>query len=78
MMIDVFHAENAQVELEKIKALIALMQNATDDYARVKGPFQTGFDMICMNLATVFEMVDRLNANLTEVVDEAYRKTPGD
>ena len=56
MMIDVFHAENAQVELEKIKALVALMQNATDDYARVKGPFQTGFDMICMNLATVYEL----------------------
>ena len=72
-MIDVWHAEDAQTQVEKIKALVSLIQTATEDYARVKGPFQSGFEMLCINLSNTFDLLDKLNTDLGEAVDAAYK-----
>ena len=71
--------EQTQGELEKVKALVNLIQDYAEEPARIKGTFKNDFEMIVANLAIVYDMVYRLSADLDRAVEGAYRhKKPGD
>ena len=71
--------EDTTAELEKAKALVALIQSGTDDYASIDGPFKSGFEMVCTNLSTLYDILYRLVEYLDNAVDDAYRHIkPGD
>ena len=68
--------EDTAAELEKAKALVALIQSGTDDYASIDGPFKSGFEMICTNLSTLYDILYRLTEDLDKAIDAEYH--PGD
>ena len=76
-MIDLM--EQTQGELEKVKALVNLIQDYAEEPARIKGTFKNDFEMIVDGLSIVYDTVYRLSADLDKAVDDAYRhKKPGD
>ena len=68
--------EDTAAELEKAKALVTLIQSGTDDYASIDGPFKSGFEMICTNLSTLYDILYRLTEDLDNAIDAEYH--PGD
>ena len=71
--------EQTQAELDKVKALVNLIQDYAEEPARIKGTFKNDFEMIANNLSIVYDMVYRLSAELEKAIDDAYRdRKPGD
>lgn len=71
--------EQTQAELEKVKALVNLIQDYAEEPARMKGTFKNDFGTILINLSIVYDMVYRLSADLDRAIEDAYRhKKPGD
>lgn len=75
-MNNIYILEDTAAELEKAKALVALIQSGTDDYANSDGPFKSGFEMICTNLSTLYDILYRLTEDLDKAIDAEYH--PGD
>ena len=75
IMTDVYHVENTQAELEKINALVNLLHETAEAASREPGTYQTTFASLSLNLLNVFDLLYQLRADLSKVVDEAY-KTP--
>ena len=71
--------EQTQAELEKVKALVNLIQDYAEEPARMKGTFKNDFGTILINLSIVYDMVYNLSADLDKAIEDAYRhKKPGD
>ena len=72
MKIDVYHAENAQAELEKIAALVNMLQEFTEECSKEAGTYQQEFNLLNLNLMNVYDLLYQLRADLTKVIDAAY------
>ena len=75
-MNNIYILEDNAAELEKAKALVTLIQSGTDDYASIDGPFKSGFEMICTNLSTLYDILYRLTEDLDKAINAEYH--PGD
>lgn len=73
-MIDVYPVENAQAELEKINALVNLLQEMAEHASSDKGVYQSTFEGLSMNLLIVFDLIYNLRADLTKAINDAYHK----
>ena len=72
MKIDVYHAENAQAELEKIAALVNMLQESAEEHSQETGTYQHEFNLLNLNLMNVYDLLYQLRADLTKVIDAAY------
>ena len=73
IMTDVYHVEDTQAELEKINALVNLLRQTAEDASSEPGPHQSTFQTLNLNLLNVYDLLYQLRAELSKVVDSAYK-----
>lgn len=79
MMVDIWNVEEAQSRLLRINALIDLIYDSTERLIPLAKPHADELTTICTNMATAYDMIFDLNADLDKIINESYhRKTPGD
>lgn len=72
MKIDVYHAENTQADLEKIAALVNMLQESAEECSKEVSCYQHEFKLLNLNLMNVYDLLYQLRTDLTKAIDAAY------